>query len=73
MPDALEEFARETIAELLKKLPVEERIKGLSAQELLAGLSVEERLQGFSVDELLAALPPELREALRRWANSEGS
>jgi hypothetical protein len=43
MPDALQEFARETINELLKKLPPEERLKGLSVDELLAALSPETR------------------------------
>ena len=32
-PDALEQFARETIEELLKEMPAEERLKGLSAKE----------------------------------------
>src|SRR5262249_1462135 len=44
MPDALEEFARETIDELLKELPVAKRLEGLSAQERLEGLSVDELL-----------------------------
>ncbi len=43
MPDALEEFARETIEELLKNLPIEERLKGLSADDLLRALSPETR------------------------------
>jgi hypothetical protein len=37
--DELAEFARETIAELLKTTPLKERIKGVSADELLAALS----------------------------------
>jgi hypothetical protein len=59
MPDALEEFARETITELLKKLPAEERVKGLS---------LEERLRGLSLD----ALSPELREALAKQLKDSG-
>ena len=47
MPDALEEFTREAIAEILSELPAEERLKGLS---------LEERLQGLSADDLLRAL-----------------
>ncbi len=43
MPDALEQFAEETIEELLKKLPVAKRIKGLSPDDLLAALSPESR------------------------------
>jgi hypothetical protein len=43
MPDALEQFAKETIEELLKGLPAEERLKGLSVDELLAALPPETR------------------------------
>jgi hypothetical protein len=43
MPDMLEEFAREKIEQLLKELPVEKRLKGLSPDELLAALSPEMR------------------------------
>jgi hypothetical protein len=57
MPDMLEEFARETIDQLLKDLPVEKRLEGVP---------VEKRLEGLSVDELLAALSPQAREALAR-------
>jgi hypothetical protein len=64
MPDLLEQFTRETIDDLLRKLPVQARLKGLS---------VEERLEGLSVDELLAGLPPETREALARRLKDNGS
>jgi hypothetical protein len=63
MPDALEEFARETIVELLKNLSIEERLKGLS---------LEERLKGLSLDDLLAALPPETRAALAQRLKEDG-
>ena len=43
MPDMLEQFAKETIEQLLKKLPAEERLKGLSADDLLRALSPETR------------------------------
>jgi hypothetical protein len=75
MPDMLEQFAKETIEELLKKLPTEERLKGvpaaerlkgLPAAERLKGLSAEERLEGLSLDDLLAALPPEKRAAFTK-------
>jgi hypothetical protein len=75
MPDMLEQFAEETIRELLNKLPAqkrlkglpaEERLKGLPAEERLKGLSAEERLKGLSLDDLLAALPPEKRAALAK-------
>jgi hypothetical protein len=64
VPDALEEFTRATIAEIIQKLPAEERLKGLPA---------EERLKGLSVEELLAALSPEKREALARRLKGNGS
>lgn len=43
MPDMLEEFARETIEELLREMPVERRLKGLSVDQLLAGMSPDTR------------------------------
>jgi hypothetical protein len=45
-------------------LPVQARLKGLSLQQ---------RLEGVSADELLAALPPEMREELRRRLKDNGS
>jgi hypothetical protein len=81
MADALEEFARETIAQLLRELPPEERLKGLSPEERLKGLPPEERLKGLppeerlkglSSEELLAALSPEARaELVRRIRGSD--
>jgi hypothetical protein len=73
MPDQLEEFARQTIDELLRKLPAEERLKGLSPEERLKGLSPEERLADLSMDEVLATLPPQQREALARRFRDSGS
>jgi hypothetical protein len=73
MPDVLEQFAKETIEELLKEmppeerlkgLPAEERLKGLPAEERLKGLPAEERVKGLSADEILAALSPEMWKAL---------
>jgi hypothetical protein len=43
MPDALEEFARETIDQLLKKLPPEKRLAGLTPEDRLKGLTQEEK------------------------------
>jgi hypothetical protein len=57
MPDKLKEFVRQTIDEILEKLPPEERLKGLSA---------EERLKGLSAEEVVRGLPPETLEALAR-------
>jgi hypothetical protein len=66
MPDMLEEFARETIDQLLKDLPVEKRLEGVPVEKRLEGVPVEKRLEGLSVDEQLAALSPQAREALAR-------
>src|SRR5262249_2998555 len=41
MPDKLKEFVRESVAELLKTLPAEERLKGLSAEEVVRALPPE--------------------------------
>ena len=61
MPDQLNEFVRETIDELLKTLPAEERLKGLPAEELRKRLSPEERLEGLPAEELRKRLSPEER------------
>ncbi len=70
MGNQLEEFVRNSIDELLKKLPpekrleglsTEERLKGLSPEELRKRLSTEERLEGLSAEELLKRLSPEER------------
>jgi hypothetical protein len=63
MPDALEQFAEETIRELLKELPAEKRLEGLSP---------EKRLEGLSPDELLAALTPEARAQLAQRLKDYG-
>jgi hypothetical protein len=57
MPDALEEFARQTIDRLLKELPLKKRLEGLSP---------EQRLEGLSPEQLLEGLSPENREAMLR-------
>jgi hypothetical protein len=41
MPDKLKEFVRQSLNELLATLPVEERLKGLSAEEVIRGLPPE--------------------------------
>jgi hypothetical protein len=43
MPDALEEFTRETIDRFLRELPLRKRLEGLSPEQRLEGLSPEER------------------------------
>ena len=55
MSEKLKEFVRQSIDELLRELPAEERLKGLPA---------EERLKGLSADEVAGALPPEVLAAL---------
>jgi hypothetical protein len=61
MATKLEEFVRQSIDELLSKLPAEKRLQGLSAEERLEGLSAEERLEGLSAEERLEGLSPEER------------
>jgi hypothetical protein len=63
MPKVLDEFVRESIDELLKKLPAEERLRRLPA---------EERLKGLSAEEILKGLPPETLEALVRQLKTNG-
>jgi hypothetical protein len=72
MPDALEQFAEETIEQLLKKLPAERLLKRVSAEERLKGVPAEERLKDLSVDQLLAALPPEKSKALAQRLKDSG-
>jgi hypothetical protein len=64
MPDALEEFTRETIDQLLKELPVAKRLEGIPAAK---------RLEGFSADEILRALSPEARKELARRLETDDS
>jgi hypothetical protein len=45
MPDALEEFTRQAIDELLRTLPVQKRLQGVSPAQLLAALSPEARAE----------------------------
>jgi hypothetical protein len=85
MPDLLEQLTRETIDELLRKLPpddllkqltretIDELLRKLPPEELRKRLSPQQRLQGLSDDDLLAALPPERRAALLRRLKDNGS
>jgi hypothetical protein len=43
MPDALEEFTRETIDRFLRELPLRKRLEGLTPEQIREGLSPEER------------------------------
>jgi hypothetical protein len=67
MASQFKEFVRQSIDELLKKLPPEKRLEGLSPEERLEGLSPEERLAGLSAEELRAAL-----EAVQRRLQANG-
>jgi hypothetical protein len=63
MPDALEQFAEETIEELLKKLPARRRVKGLSADDLLAAMTPETRAALIERLREVGSLPrPDARE-----------
>jgi hypothetical protein len=64
MPDALEEFTRQTIDRLLRELPPEKRLEGLSLKERLGDLSPEKILEGLS---------PEKREAMLRLLISKSN
>lgn len=63
MPDQLKEFVRQSIDNLLQKLPKE---------ELRKRLSVEERLEGLSAEEVIRGLPRETLEALARQLMANG-
>jgi hypothetical protein len=72
MPELLDEFVRQSIDELLRSLPAEERLKGLSAEEIVRALPAEERLKGLSAEEIVRALPAETLEALARQLQANG-
>jgi len=77
MSEALKEYAREALKELLKDVPPEKRLEGLSPEKRLEGLSPEQRLEGLSAEQVIQALSPEeLRaalEALQRRLQANGS
>jgi hypothetical protein len=73
MTSKLKDFVRQSIDELLQKLPPEELRKRLTPQQRLEGLSPEQRLEGLSAEEVARALPPEVREALARKLAPNGS
>jgi hypothetical protein len=61
MTYTFEDFRHDLALELVKELPPEERLKGLSPEELLKQLTPEERLKGLPPEELLKQLTPEER------------
>jgi hypothetical protein len=72
MPDMLEEFARETIDELLKELPVEKRLQGLTPEQIVRALTPEQVVHGLSVDQLLQGLDAEKLRELREKLKGNG-
>jgi hypothetical protein len=63
MSDKLKEYVRQSIDDLLARLP---------AEELRKRLSVAERLKGLSAEEVVRALPPETLEALAQQLKANG-
>jgi hypothetical protein len=61
MSDALKEYARERIKELLKGVPAEERLEGISPEKRLEGISPEKRLEGIPMEKLLEKIPQQMR------------
>ncbi|HEV3439295.1 MAG TPA: hypothetical protein VG122_18155 [Gemmata sp.] len=62
--EQLQQFAEESIEELLKELTPERRLKGLPA---------EERLKGLTPEQLFTALSPKEREALAQLIKDDDS
>jgi tRNA(Arg) A34 adenosine deaminase TadA len=73
VPDPLAEFARETIDQLLKTLPVEKRMEGISIEDRLEGIPLKQRIQSIPIDKLIAAISPEARAELAQRLESNGS
>jgi hypothetical protein len=59
MPNVIKDYAREKIKELVKVLPVEERLEGIPPKLRMEGIPLEKRLVGQSAEELVKALSPE--------------
>ncbi len=64
MPDTFEKLVDDAFNELLRTLPTEKRLEGLSA---------EERVKGLSTIELLAALTPEAQAELAQHFKATGA
>jgi hypothetical protein len=71
MSTALEEFARETIDKLLKELPVEKRLEGLSGDQILRAVPIEKLLEGLSPER--AELARKLKENGASGETTEGN
>jgi hypothetical protein len=64
MSKALKDYARETIKELLKVVPAEERLEGIPMEKLLEKIPQQKRLEGMSAEEVVQALSPEQKKVL---------
>jgi hypothetical protein len=79
MPDSLEQlqqFAEETIEELLNNMPPEQLLKRRPPEtidELVKRVPLEQLLKRLSADDLLATLSPETRAALAQRLKDYGS
>jgi hypothetical protein len=84
----LERMARETVEQLLRNMPMEERLKGVpleALEERVKSVTLEERLKGMPpeerlkllkallTDDLLAIVDPDKREALLRLKDKGSS
>jgi hypothetical protein len=72
MPYTMEDLVRETLDELVEINP-DEVLKRLPVEKRLEGLSPEERLEGLSAEELIKGIPLETLEALLRELKAKGS
>lgn len=70
MAPKLKEFVRESIDQLLKELPPQERMAGLTAEQRLEGIAAEKRLEGLSPEEL-QKLAAKLQQLLRDDKNPQ--
>jgi hypothetical protein len=55
----LDEVEEELQAAVLRSIPVEKRLQGLSPEDLLPSIPVEKRLQGLSPEDRVQGLSPE--------------
>ena len=69
MSYTFEDFRRDYAREILKKMPMDERLAGLSPEERLRGLPLEDRLRDLLPEELVRRLRPE--ERLRGLSEEE--
>jgi hypothetical protein len=65
MPYTFDDFRRDYAREILKKMPMDERLAGLSPEDLAHRLRPEERLLGLSDEELLRGLSDERLSRLK--------